>query len=104
GPILIEVFNNHEKFSGRTIALPDLHTIRACTGRMTAMVSPQGKGVGKPFNWGRVLRHEVVHIFNLDPTQFLVPHWLTDGLAVTNENIPRPQQWNQLLRTRVPAG
>lgn len=104
GPILIEVFNNHEKFSGRTIALPDLHTIGACTGRMIAMVSPQGQGVGKQFNWGRVLRHEVVHIFNLDQTQFLVPHWLTEGLAVTNEKLPRPQQWNQLLRTRVPAG
>ena len=52
GPILIEIFNNHEMFSGRTIALPDLHTIGACTGRMVAMVSPHGKGVRRPFNWG----------------------------------------------------
>ena len=42
GPILIEVFNNHEMFSGRTVALPDLHTIGACTGRMITMVSPNG--------------------------------------------------------------
>ena len=60
-PILVEVFNTHEMFSGRTIALPDLHTIGACTGRMVAMVSPHGKGVRKAFNWGRVLRHELVH-------------------------------------------
>ncbi|HMF14594.1 MAG TPA: tetratricopeptide repeat protein, partial [Gemmataceae bacterium] len=104
GPILVEMFNNHEMFSGRVIALPDLHTIGACTGRMMAMVSPNGKGIAKPFNWGRVLRHEMVHIFNLDQTHFLVPHWLTEGLAVVNEGYTRPQPWNQLLLERVPKG
>ncbi len=104
GPILIEVFNNHQMFSGRTIALPDLHTIGACTGSMVAMVSPQGKGLRKPFNWGRVIRHEVVHIFNLDQTRFLCPHWFTEGLAVIQEGFDRPQTWNDLLRTRVQSG
>jgi tetratricopeptide (TPR) repeat protein len=103
GPILIEIFNNHEMFSGRITALPDLHTIGACTGRMVAMVSPFGKEIGKPFNWARVLRHEMVHIFNLEQTRFQVPHWFTEGLAVMNEGFERPQQWNQLLRERVPA-
>lgn len=103
-PILVEVFNNHEMFSGRTVALPDLHTIGACTGRMVALVSPRGKEIKRPFNWARVLRHELVHIFNLEQTHFLVPHWFTEGLAVGNEGFPRPQQWNQLLLERVPAG
>lgn len=102
GKILVEVFNNHEMFSGRTVALPDLHTIGACTGRMFAMVSPRGKGIGKPFNWARVLRHELVHIFNLEQSKFLVPHWYTEGLAVVNEGFPRPQHWNQILLERVP--
>ncbi len=104
GPILIEVFNNHDMFSGRVVALPDLHTIGACTGRMVALVSPHGRGVPKLFNWARVLRHEMVHIFNLEQTDFLVPHWLTEGLAVSNEGFPRPPTWNELLRRRVPAG
>jgi tetratricopeptide (TPR) repeat protein len=104
GPILVELFNNHEMFSGRVVALPDLHTIGACTGAMFAMVSPSGKGIRKPFNWGRVLRHEMTHIFNLEQTNFLVPHWFTEGLAVMNEGYPRPQIWNQLLVERVPAG
>jgi tetratricopeptide (TPR) repeat protein len=104
GPILIEVFNNHDMFSGRVVALPDLHTIGACTGRMVAMASPHAKGIRKPFNWARVLRHELVHIFNLEQTHFLVPHWLTEGLAVGNEGFPRPPVWEQLLRERVPAG
>ena len=88
--ILIEVFNTHDMFSGRVVSLPDLHTIGACTGRMVAMVSPRGKGIAKPFNWSRVLRHELVHIFNLEQTHFQVPHWYTEGLAVMNEGFPRP--------------
>ncbi len=104
GPFLIEVFNSHEMFSGRVVAMPDLHTIGACTGRIMAMVSPRGKGIAKPFNWGRVVRHELVHVFNLDQTLFQVPHWLTEGLAVGNEGYPRPPAWNQLLLERVPAG
>jgi tetratricopeptide (TPR) repeat protein len=102
GPILVEVFNNHDMFSGRTIGLPDLHTIGACSGRMVAMVSPRAKEIRKPFNWARVIRHELVHIFNLEQTHFQVPHWFTEGLAVINEGFPRPQEWNDLLE-RTPA-
>lgn len=101
GPILIEVFNRHDMFSGRTTGLPDLHTIGACTGRIVAMVSPKGQGIKKPFNWGRVIRHELVHIFNLEQTNFQVPHWLTEGLAVRNERIARPTDWLQLLAERA---
>jgi len=102
-PILVEVFNSHEMFSGRTVALPDLHTIGACTGKMFAMVSPHGKGILKVFNWGRVLRHELVHIFNLEQTDMQVPHWLTEGLAVANEGIARPPEWNRILIERFSA-
>jgi tetratricopeptide (TPR) repeat protein len=104
GPILIEIFTTHQMFSGRIVALPDLHTIGACTGKMFAMASPNSRDLGKSFNWGRVLRHEMVHIFNLEQTHYLVPHWLTEGLAVNNEGFPRPSAWNELLRERVPAG
>jgi Flp pilus assembly protein TadD len=103
GPILIEVFNRHDMFSGRTVGLPDLHTIGACTGRMVAMVSPKGQGIRKPFNWGRVIRHELVHIFNLEQTNFQVPHWLTEGLAVRNEGFARSPEWLQLLAERAAA-
>ena len=108
GPIPVELFRSHNMFSGRTVALPDLHTIGACTGKVITLVSPneknsKGEPVRKPFNWGRVLRHEVVHIFNLAQTNFLVPHWFTEGLAVSNEGFPRPPSWNQMLIDRVTA-
>ncbi len=99
--ILVEVFNNHEMFSGRTVALPDLHTIGACTGKVITMVSPHAKGIREPFNWGRVVRHELVHIFNLAQTEFMVPHWLTEGLAVRNEKFARPDAWMIILRDRL---
>jgi tetratricopeptide (TPR) repeat protein len=106
GPILIEVFNKHEMFSGRVVSLPDLHTIGACTGRMMAMVSPRDKSkvIAKPFNWVRVLRHELVHIFNLEQTKFQVPHWFTEGLAVANEGFGPPPRWHHLLAERVASG
>src|SRR5205823_2795093 len=98
--ILVELFNNHEMFSGRTVGLPDLHTIGACTGKVVTIASPKGKGLTRPFNWGRVIRHELVHIFNLAQTDFLVPHWLTEGLAVRNEGGNRPPMWSSVLRDR----
>lgn len=101
GRIPIEVFNRHDMFSGRTVGLPDLHTIGACTGRVVAMASPTAQGLRKPFNWGRVIRHEVTHIFNLAQTDFLCPHWLTEGLAVQNEQMQRPLDWMATLRERA---
>ena len=102
-PFLIEIFNKHEMFSGRVVALPDLHTIGACTGRMMAMVSThdRSKVIAKPFNWVRVLRHEVVHLYNLDQTKFQIPHWFTEGLAVTLEGKTTPPSWNYLLAKKL---
>ncbi len=100
GKVLIEVFSTHEMFSGRTVGLPDLHTIGACTGRVVAMASPKAKGLSKPFNWGRVMRHELTHIFNLAQTEYQCPHWVTEGLAVQNEKMARPPSWTVALRDR----
>src|SRR6185295_13633533 len=102
-PYLIEIFNKHEMFSGRVTSLPDLHTIGACTGRMFAMVSTHDKSkvINKPFNWNRVLRHEVVHLFNLDQTRFQIPHWFTEGLAVTLEGKTTPPRWNYILADKL---
>ena len=103
GPFYIEVFKTHEMFSGRVVALPDLHTIGACTGPVVGMVSPS-KVVNKPFNWVRVIRHELVHVFNLDQTSYKVPHWLTEGLAVTLEGSVPPPAWHNLLADRMRLG
>jgi predicted Zn-dependent protease len=106
--IQIEIFNKgrgqtaHQWFSARTVGLPWIGTVGACTGKVVAMASP--RGVEKPYNWARVLKHEVSHVITLQQTRFHIPHWYTEALAVQTEDYPRPQLWNQLLAERVPAG
>ncbi len=97
----IEVMKDHEWFSGRTVALPFIPTVGACTGRVVAMSSP--KNSKSPFNWARVLKHELTHVITLQQTDFNIPHWYTEALAVESEGYPRPQAWNQMLLERIPA-
>jgi tetratricopeptide (TPR) repeat protein len=103
-----EIYNNangqsaHQWFSARMVGLPWIQTIGASTGMMVALTSPTA--ADKPFNWARVVRHEFVHIVTLQQTHFNIPHWFTEALAVTSEDIERPAIWNQLLLQRVPAG
>jgi tetratricopeptide (TPR) repeat protein len=105
GKVLIEVFSTREMFSGRTIALPSLPDAAAgaCTGRVISFPSPKAEGA-RPFNWARVVRHEQTHAFNLLQTDYRVPHWLTEGLAVRSEGGARPPAWLTVLRERHAAG
>jgi cellulose synthase operon protein C len=100
GRTKIEILKNHEWFSGRTVGQPFVPTIGACTGRVVALASPRATRV--PYNWARVLAHEVVHVITLQQTEFNIPHWYTEALAVESEGFPRPQDWNRLLLERVP--
>ena len=97
----IEIMKNHQWFSGRTIGLPFIPTVGACTGKVVALASP--RATKKPFNWARVLKHEIVHVITLQQTEFNIPHWYTEALAVESEGFPRPQAWNKLLLERVPG-
>jgi cellulose synthase operon protein C len=104
GKSVIEIYNRsrntsgHGWFSARMVGVPGLHTIGACGGRIVALASPTD--MPRPYNWARVLRHEFVHLLNLDQTAFNVPHWVTEGLAVTAEDRPRPDAWIRLLTRR----
>ncbi|MHC5539993.1 tetratricopeptide repeat protein, partial [Singulisphaera rosea] len=97
----VEILKNHQWFSGRTIGLPFIPTVGACTGKVVALASP--RATNKPFNWARVLKHEIVHVITLQQTEFNIPHWYTEALAVESEDFPRPQEWNKLLLARVPS-
>ncbi len=98
---LFEVFSQakntdgHGWFSARMVGLPHIHPIGACAGKIVALQSP-GEGQQR-FNWARVLKHEFVHVINLQQTDFNIPHWFTEALAVLNEGYPRPQLWDDLL-------
>ncbi len=92
----------HQWFSARMVGLPWVQTIGASTGMIVALASPTASE--KPYNWARVLKHEFVHILTLQETNFNIPHWYTEALAVLSEDSPRPESWNQLLIERVPKG
>ncbi len=104
GKSLFEIFNKsrttdgHGWFSARMVGLPHIHTIGACAGQMVAMQSPNE---GRKFNWARVLKHEFIHVLNLQQTNFNIPHWYTEALATLNEGYPRPKPWNDLLSSRL---
>lgn len=104
---LFEIFsraNNtsgHGWFSARMVGLPFIGTVGACAGRMVAMVSPND--MRQPFNWARVVRHEFVHVVNLQQTHFNIPHWYTEGLAVWHEGLARPSGWDEVLARRAKA-
>lgn len=104
GKSLFEIFSRakntsgHGWFSARMVGLPYIGTVGACAGRMVAMVSPSD--MPEPFNWARVLRHEFVHVVNLQQTDFNIPHWFTEALAVRSEGFPRPPDWTTLLARR----
>ena len=102
----IEIYNTakglsgHQWFSARMIGLPWVQTIGASTGVIIAMQSPGS--MENPLNWARVLKHEFVHVLTLQQTNFNIPHWYTEALAVRSEGYPRPVEWNKLLLDRVP--
>lgn len=104
----IEIYNTakglsgHSWFSARMIGLPWVQTIGASTGVIIAMQSPGS--MEHSLNWARVLKHEFVHILTLQQTNFNIPHWYTEALAVRSEGYPRPVEWNALLLDRVPKG
>ena len=92
----------HQWFSARMVGLPWVQTIGASTGVIIAMTSPSS--LEEPLNWARVMKHEYVHVLTLQQTNFNIPHWYTEALAVRSEGYPRPVEWNKLLLERVPKG
>jgi len=106
---LVEIFSAADGapgtawFGTRMTGLPYVGTVAASSGPMVGMVSPGSPGC-PPFNWSRVLRHELVHVVTLQQTDFDIPHWFTEALAVHSEQTPRPHRWNEILRRRHATG
>lgn len=90
--------SGHAWFSTRMIGLPWIQTVGASTGKIVAITSPNESE--KKFNWMRVVRHEFVHVITLQKTNFNIPHWFTEAISVTEENIEMPIDWQLLLLER----
>ncbi len=89
----IQFFPRHDQFSVRIAGDPFVGTVGACTGPVIAMVSPADPTLGN-YPWAEVLRHEYAHTITLGATENRIPHWMTEGLAVTEE--PGPIMWRRV--------
>jgi tetratricopeptide (TPR) repeat protein len=91
GPILIEVFPEHDDFAVRTVGLPGMvGALGACFGRVVTMDSPKARDPGD-FNWGATLWHELAHVITLQLSNQRIPRWLTEGISVFEEKRARPE-------------
>ena len=85
GPILIEIFPNHDDFAVRNLGLPGMiGALGACFGRVVTMDSPRAREPGT-FSWQATLWHELAHVITLQMSNQRVPRWLTEGVSVYEE-------------------
>jgi tetratricopeptide (TPR) repeat protein len=101
-PVQLEVYPDHEDFAVRTMGMPGLGALGVTFGNVVAMDSPSGRKPGD-FNWGATMWHEMSHVFILSATDFRVPRWFTEGLAVHEEGQANPMWANRLTPEVVVA-
>jgi len=98
----IEFFPTQRAFAVRITGKPWIHTVGACTGWVIALASPrESPQLMGPYNVATVLRHEFTHTVTLAATDNRIPHWFTEGLAVFQEDAPRPFEWCKLLADAI---
>jgi Flp pilus assembly protein TadD len=91
GPILIEIFPNHDDFAVRNLGLPGMiGALGACFGRVVTMDSPRAREPGT-FSWQATLWHELAHVITLQMSNQRVPRWLTEGVSVYEEAKAKPE-------------
>lgn len=90
GPILVEMFQQHDDFAVRTLGLPGMiGALGACFGRVVTLDSPTARAPGT-FNWGETLWHEMAHVITLQLSGNRLPRWLSEGTSVFEERRARP--------------
>ncbi|MDP3719704.1 MAG: tetratricopeptide repeat protein [Acidobacteriota bacterium] len=94
GPILVQLFPNHDDFAVRTLGLPGMiGALGACFGQVVTMDSPRARPPGS-FNWAETLWHEMAHVITLQLSNNRLPRWLSEGASVYEERRAR-QEWGR---------
>jgi tetratricopeptide (TPR) repeat protein len=89
-PVQIELYPDHEDFAVRTMGMPGLGALGVTFDDVISMDSPSGREPGS-FHWASTLWHEMSHVFILTATNYRVPRWFTEGLAVHEETEASPE-------------
>jgi len=94
GPILVEIFPNHDDFAVRNLGLPGMiGALGACFGRVVTMDSPRAR-TSTPFSWQATLWHEMAHVVTLQLSRQRIPRWLTEGISV-HEEAKKRAEWGR---------
>lgn len=92
GPILVEIFPNHDDFAVRNLGLPGMiGVLGACFGKVVTLDSPHARNTPGAFNWQATLWHELTHVITLGMSNQRIPRWLTEGISVYEEGRQRPE-------------
>ena len=92
-PVRVELYDNHDDFAVRTMAMPGIGLLGVTFGYVVAMDSPSGRRPGE-FHWGTTLWHELAHVFTLESTDHLVPRWYSEGISMYEEREADPR-WGE---------
>lgn len=101
GTVQVEVYPDHEDFAVRTMGMPGLGALGVTFDKVIAMDSPSGRPPGS-FHWASTLWHEMSHVYILTATDFRVPRWFTEGLAVHEETEASPE-WGDRMTPDIVA-
>jgi tetratricopeptide (TPR) repeat protein len=85
-PIAIELYQDPDHYSVRTVGLPNLGALGVCFGQVITAMSPSNGDI----NWGMVMWHELAHVFAIQLSNSRVPRWFTEGLSEYETLIAEP--------------
>ena len=97
--ILLEAYNDPDDFAVRIAGVPHLGLLGVSFGDVLALNTPRGQEPGS-YNWARTLWHELVHTISIGLSEFRMPRWFAEGLAVYEERQARPE-WGREMQLEL---
>ena len=97
--ILLEAYNDPDDFAVRIAGVPHLGLLGVSFGDVLALNTPEGQEPGS-YNWARTLWHELVHTMSIGLSNYRMPRWFAEGLAVYEERQARPE-WGREMQLQL---
>ena len=90
GRIMLEAYNDPDDFAVRIAGVPHLGLLGVSFGDVLAINTPKTMEEDS-YNWARTLWHELVHSLSIGLSDYKMPRWFAEGLAVYEEQRARPE-------------
>lgn len=97
--ILVEAYNDADDFAVRVAGVPHLGLLGVSFGDVLAINTPRGQPEGS-YNWARTLWHELVHTLSIGISEYKMPRWFAEGLAVYEERVAR-EAWGREMQLEL---